>query len=1414
MTSMSITKSISISIILISFLYPNKNFSQSPGGVSNGLKIWLKADAGVTSSSGKVSAWESQGPIGSVSFSGSIAGTNLTVTGSPSGIYKGMSISGTGVTAGTRIVSQTSGTAGGAGVYVVTASQTVAATTITGTFGAFQNGSALASTAARPDLITNSINGNPVIRAVSGRFLNLDFHSVLRNANASFTGSIAGTTLTVTAVSSGGISTGLTLSGTGVTSGTIVTSQSSGTPGGTGTYVVSISQTVASTSIVATADPLSGPSTIILVTKRSTSNTLNLKMLSHSTASIFSMNYSSTAASQASYGFNLSTQGTLEAYASNTQQPSIITSRQGITGLGSPFGGRRIWRVHDGTTLSNSDSNQGTSWQVATATGSLASNFIGDIAEVIMYSRCLTDNELIDVYTYLNVKYGLSLPVTHHKYFSDSNFGNDIFGIGKNSATEGLNQTTSNSVAPDDILEIRDPQSLDNGDYLFAGNDNGAISFAAYGGTNCSIKTALQRDWKLVRQNVPGKFTLSFDLTGVVGYNPNLLRLIVDLDGDGYDDETPISGTLTNDVFTTSELNVLNSASNVTLTLVEYADTYYAVASGLTSAALWSYEAGGAAATVASFCPTSNISIQNFSITNDFPAITCRNLTIGAGGAWNDANAITLTGNLSNAGTYNGLTGNSITLSGTNAQTISGVGAVNVYNLTCSNAAGVTISPTSGGVSAKNIVNVTTGTLNTNGKLILASNATSTGMIAALLGGASINGNVTLNRRHNVQYIPGLSPANSKQLVHMITSPFTNTTINDWNDDYPLTGFPGALSNTFISPRWYNETLAGNPNIGLTGPTGMGDPTVPGRGWQVKGNYEMVNAGFVNIDVTGSIVQGNFSIPVTYTDNGYPNQTGDGTNLIGNPYPCAIDWNAAGWTKTNIANTVWVWNSNTGQYATYTNGVSANGGSNVIASTQAFYIFATAINPILNITESCKTTSQGVFKSNFDEQALRLRIESKLFSDEAVFVYHEDANSGFDFNEDALKMRSIDEDAPTLASIAPTGEELTINVSDRRSEQTIIPLVVKPAHEGIHYFVHQGLNQFAKGACIVLEDLLTGDQYSLEDNERIAVYLNEKDELNRFRLVITGLYAKTITPAGCTEGSSGSISMNEISDASLTDASGNTIPNEYNNWSNLPAGDYILNIPNNSICGATSTEIHIPQHPTMTASFNNSKAHCIEDSNGRIELKTTGAVAPLNIRWNNGVHGAVVENAMVGDYTVEITDAQGCKIVENTSVGVDSDLIVDYELPVTVTNVPVTFSALTKESAACVWNFGDGAGDYSGKIISKTFSKPGDYSIMCTARDLDCTHEKIKMLHISEKGLNEKVFANLTQEGLLMNFQFTEPTLIQLNAYNVAGQLIATHTATFENQSYVWETRSKMACAIIEVIQLNSKEKKTFHLGR
>jgi subtilase family serine protease len=69
---------------------------------------------------------------------------------------------------------------------------------------------------------------------------------------AAWTGSISGTTMTVTAVGGGIVYDGLVVVGNGVAAGTTITADLTGTAGGVGTYRVSISQTVGSEALTGT----------------------------------------------------------------------------------------------------------------------------------------------------------------------------------------------------------------------------------------------------------------------------------------------------------------------------------------------------------------------------------------------------------------------------------------------------------------------------------------------------------------------------------------------------------------------------------------------------------------------------------------------------------------------------------------------------------------------------------------------------------------------------------------------------------------------------------------------------------------------------------------------------------------------------------------------------------------------------------------------------------------------------------------------------------------------------------------------------------------------------------------------------------------------------------------------------------
>ena len=96
---------------------------------------------------------------------------------------------------------------------------------------------------------SNTVMQAAVTNAASTTGQNLECHNQNCNYGPSFNGSISGTTMTVTAVTTGTLAVGQTLSGTSISGGTTITALGSGT-GGVGTYTVSKSQTIASEAIV------------------------------------------------------------------------------------------------------------------------------------------------------------------------------------------------------------------------------------------------------------------------------------------------------------------------------------------------------------------------------------------------------------------------------------------------------------------------------------------------------------------------------------------------------------------------------------------------------------------------------------------------------------------------------------------------------------------------------------------------------------------------------------------------------------------------------------------------------------------------------------------------------------------------------------------------------------------------------------------------------------------------------------------------------------------------------------------------------------------------------------------------------------------------------------------------------------
>jgi gliding motility-associated-like protein len=56
---------------------------------------------------------------------------------------------------------------------------------------------------------------------------------------------------------------------------------------------------------------------------------------------------------------------------------------------------------------------------------------------------------------------------------------------------------------------------------------------------------------------------------------------------------------------------------------------------------------------------------------------------------------------------------------------------------------------------------------------------------------------------------------------------------------------------------------------------------------------------------------------------------------------------------------------------------------------------------------------------------------------------------------------------------------------------------------------------------------------------------------------------------------------------------------------------------------------------------------CVGDANGQIEVEQiTGGTAPFDYTWSNQATGSQIGNLAPGSYTVTVTDANGCRLIE------------------------------------------------------------------------------------------------------------------------------------------------------------------------
>jgi len=566
--------------------------------------------------------------------------------------------------------------------------------------------------------------------------------------------------------------------------------------------------------------------------------------------------------------------------------------------------------------------------------------------------------------------------------------------------------------------------------------------------------------------------------------------------------------------------------------------TYYSSATNAWSSAT----AANKDATVYSGTATGTLSCRGYSVA------TGATHTIGSG------NTLTVTKNLTNNGTVDG-SGASLVLSGSSSQTVSG-NAMSFASLTAGVSGSTSTKTLSTGMTVSGSVGlVDATTLASGGNLKLTSSSSGTAKLLALPTGASVTGNVTVER-----FIYGSSGRRYRYLA----APFASgpSIASSWQQQIHVSG-PGtggstcpslsANSNGFdatmtngASMFTFNESTAVNSGAGsLSGTTlytnawtsvaNTSTTLSAGTGYNVfvRGNRSQGCAlldgtnptpADVTLSGTGTLQQGATNLTVTYNAS-----KGEGWNLVGNPYASPINWDATGWTKTNVDNSVWIYRPAGNHYASWNSalGVGTNFGTSIIESGNAFFVKANGASPALSLNEGSKSATSAtgnMFKTN--AKVLRaLFVKRGELQDEAIVAIAPEASNGVD-EMDSEKMSNP---SLNIYSVSEANKKNAINTIAEVASQTIIPMGIGTTFTGTHEISFKGENEFA-AYDVLLEDKYAGTitlinekaRYSFEVNSD----LNSKGE-GRFYLIFVNRgdvnYLKNIQ--GVYKGIVGNVSM-------------------------------------------------------------------------------------------------------------------------------------------------------------------------------------------------------------------------------------------------------------------------------------------------
>jgi hypothetical protein len=502
---------------------------------------------------------------------------------------------------------------------------------------------------------------------------------------------------------------------------------------------------------------------------------------------------------------------------------------------------------------------------------------------------------------------------------------------------------------------------------------------------------------------------------------------------------------------------------------------------------------------------------------------------------------ITTTGNAS----YLDITG------GSGDRSISGTG-LTVNNLKVNLPSAANTFTLFAPVSVTNLLTMSTGILSSGGNLTLTSTSASSANVDVIPTGASITGDVNVQRfitggtasyrGYRLLSSPVSAAAGFYSLSYLqgsgtyltgaagggfdVTS---NPTIYLYRDDQVpdnssfLTGNYRAITAINNSPAYTLSTIDGDFNL----------PVGNGFLFFFRGNNSTNTAAIPNnitFNMSGTLNQGQYVVKDWFNQGSsnldYSTKSGtntvEGFNLVGNPYPSSIDWDKANTTTStsgiyapNVGNSIYIYNTTTKLYSVYDNSthIGTNGATSIIPVGQGFFVQANNTSAQLVFNESAKSTLQvtngsGLFLSAVTtptDRHLRLQLsKDSINKDETVIVLNAAASTAYVQSEDALYLQGSG--VLSLSNMSGDNKALAISQMPLPKQSQTINLNVYAESDGLYQLNMTEVKNIPFLYDVWLMDAYKQDSLDIKNNPTYNFNVSNSDAAsispNRFSLII------------------------------------------------------------------------------------------------------------------------------------------------------------------------------------------------------------------------------------------------------------------------------------------------------------------------